>query len=64
MTYDEIKTAMDQAETVMSQAERLAKRAIELSAGRIRKMNLPHWLLSSLKRELSGYNSHKMQWKG
>ena len=63
MTYEELKSAIEQAKTLMDEGERIAKRSLELSVGRLRRLYLPHDTLAALKRELRGYDTHKRTWR-
>lgn len=63
MTLEEMRTAMNEASSVMFQAEQLAKRSINFSAGKLRRLNVDSFTLAALKKELSKYNIHTGKWR-
>jgi hypothetical protein len=63
MTYEEISTGLTQASEVMDNAQRFARKGVEMARGRLRLLNIPHYLLAGLKRELQDYNTRTCKWK-
>jgi len=64
MDYQEMKDTLSSVASLMSNAEEVARKAItSIAVGRLRHMDLPHWALANLKRELKNYDIIKGRWK-
>lgn len=63
MTYDEINKALDEARWLMQRADTVAEKVLPFAVGRLRRLDVNHDTLRSLKRELADWNSHTGKWK-
>jgi len=63
MTYDDIKAYLTAAQETMNYGEQFAKRGVEMARGKLRHIGLSCYVLADLKRELNGFDIHKMRWK-
>lgn len=63
MSYDDIKSSLDQARIIMDNADSLARRSVPFITGRLRSLHIPAEELRALKRELQSFDSQKMRWR-
>lgn len=58
-----MKRSMMEVRTTMYKADEVAKDAIRFSAGRLQRLNIDHWTLRELKRELKRFDMTNGSWK-
>lgn len=63
MTFSEMATAVEEARSTLSNADNYVGKMAKMLVGRLRKGDVPIYVLSALKKELRDWNIHTNSWK-
>lgn len=63
MTFEEMAKAVEDATFLVRQADSARHSLAKLLVGRLRESQIPAFVLSALKRELSNWDIHRKRWK-
>lgn len=63
MTLADMENAVEDARRTLAQADRATARLAGMLRGRLRRADIPPYILKALKRELADYNMHTGTWK-
>ena len=62
MDYYEANEAIKNARDVVSKGDTIVRQTASLLLGRMRRADIPRWILKALKKELQNFNAHTGEW--